>query len=275
MVITTTVDSGTPTTITLNFAYDASGTPMSVSRNGTTYYYATNLQGDITAILNSAGTALVQYTYDAWGNIHTTATNEALAEANPLRYRGYVYDTETEYYYVSTRYYHPDTNRFLNSDILISTGQGILGNNMFAYCRNNPVCRIDVSGMQSVDCFDEDGIPLSNNELTDNGGGGAVTSNGNTGAQAYQVNPSNPLGKISYTPKVIEQMQKGVGEYHSYPAVVDNYGGYGEQSIIVGNDGRVYFTLRIDGYYNGNHGQFCYIWDEFNVCNHRFFEVYY
>ena len=146
MVITTTVDSGTPTTITLNFAYDASGTPMSVSYNGTAYYYATNLQGDVTATLNSAGTALVQYTYDAWGNIYTTATNEALAEANPLRYRGYVYDTETSWYYLQSRYYDPEVGRFLNADALLSTGQGMLGNNMFAYCNNSPTSLKDPNG---------------------------------------------------------------------------------------------------------------------------------
>ena len=150
MTITTTVDSGTPTTITLNFAYDASGTPMSVSYNGTAYYYASNILGDVSAILTSAGTALVQYTYDAWGNIHTTATNEALAEANPLRYRGYVYDTETEYYYLQTRYYDPEVGRFLNADGFVSTGQGILGNNMFAYCGNSPVVNKDPEGNRIV-----------------------------------------------------------------------------------------------------------------------------
>lgn len=30
-----------------------------------------------------------------------------LGAANPLRYRGYVYDTETGLYYLSSRYYNP------------------------------------------------------------------------------------------------------------------------------------------------------------------------
>ena len=29
---------------------------------------------------------------------------------------------------------------------MVSTGQGLLGNNMFAYCGNNPICRTDSSG---------------------------------------------------------------------------------------------------------------------------------
>ena len=36
--------------------------------------------------------------------------------------------------------------RFINADVFTSTGQGILGNNMFAYCNNNPIIRTDSSG---------------------------------------------------------------------------------------------------------------------------------
>ena len=133
---------------TLYFAYDASGTPLSVTYNGTNYYYATNIQGDVTAILNTSGTAVVQYTYDAWGKLLSTTGSMAsnLGAHNPLRYRGYVYDTETDLYYLQSRYYNPNLCRFINSDALVSTGQGILGNNMFAYCGNDPVNRKDISG---------------------------------------------------------------------------------------------------------------------------------
>ena len=119
-----------------------------MTHNGTTYYYVTNLQGDVTDILNSSGTAVVSYIYDAWGNIRsTTGTLSAtLGKYNPLRYRGYVYDTETKFYYLQSRYYNPDVGRFLNADVFASTGQGILGNNMFAYCGNNPIVRKDPSG---------------------------------------------------------------------------------------------------------------------------------
>ena len=142
---------------TLYFAYDASGTPMSVTYNGTNYYYATNLQGDVTAILNASGTAVVQYTYDAWGKILTTTGSMAstLGVHNPLRYRGYVYDTETTLYYLQSRYYAPELGRFINADAYISTGRGILGNNMFAYCRSNLVCRVDKLGLVEMDCFDQ------------------------------------------------------------------------------------------------------------------------
>ena len=133
---------------TLNFTYDASGTPLSVVYNGTYYYYVTNLQGDVVAILDHTGAAQVCYTYDAWGRVMSTTEDMAstLGVLNPLRYRGYVYDPETSLYYLQSRYYNPALGRFINADALSSTGQGLLGNNMFAYCLNNPVNGCDPCG---------------------------------------------------------------------------------------------------------------------------------
>ena len=36
-----------------------------------TFYYVLNAQGDVVALINSAGTIYASYTYDAWGNILT------------------------------------------------------------------------------------------------------------------------------------------------------------------------------------------------------------
>ena len=91
---------------------------------------------------------------------------------NPLRYRGYVYDIETGLYYVSSRYYDPEVGRFINADVLVSTGQGLLGNNMFSYCRNNPVRRVDVTGTADVDYLDEtDDVGLDHEEAGRPNGG--------------------------------------------------------------------------------------------------------
>ena len=63
-----------------------------------------------------------------------------------IKLGSYVYDTETGLYYLQSRYYDPKVGRFINADAFASTGQGVLGNNMFAYCGNNPVSREDGSG---------------------------------------------------------------------------------------------------------------------------------
>lgn len=90
----------------------------------------------------------VEYTYDAWGRVLSITGSKAstVGRYNPLRYRGYVYDNETELYYLQSRYYDPAWGRFINADGYASTGQGFAGNNAFAYCNNNPVMYFDAAG---------------------------------------------------------------------------------------------------------------------------------
>ena len=133
---------------TLYFTYGVLG-PITVTWNGETYYYALNGQGDVTGIFDGNGTLVVTYAWDnAWGYnpIPEGVMASTLGELNPLRYRSYVYDTETGYYYLQSRYYDPEIGRFINADGLVATGQGLLGNNMFAYCLNNPAFYADESG---------------------------------------------------------------------------------------------------------------------------------
>ena len=136
------------TTETHNFFYDNSGKPYAMQVNGTTYYYVTNLQGDVMGMVDSSGNSVASYTYDPYGKL-LTATG-TLAEKNPLRYRGYYYDSESGLYYLQSRYYDPATRRFINADSYASTGQGLIGHNMFAYCSNLPISTIDLNGHVAV-----------------------------------------------------------------------------------------------------------------------------
>ena len=128
---------------TLDFSYDANGMPLTVTHNGTVYYYITNLQGDVMSVERADGGSGAQYAYDAWGNI--IAMSGTLAELNPLRYRGYVYDQETGFYYLNSRYYDPEIGRFINADRQLALKDAI-GTNLFAYCFNNPVSLGDGEG---------------------------------------------------------------------------------------------------------------------------------
>ena len=132
----------------MHFTYDAVG-PMSVNFNGTEYFYLKNAQGDVTGLVDSTGAKVVAYTYgpwgEAWGVSGTLAST--LGDLNPLRYRGYAYDTETGLYYVSIRYYDPEIGRWINADDAIAgVGGDIRGYNLFAYCMNNPVNMRDGCG---------------------------------------------------------------------------------------------------------------------------------
>ena len=134
----------------MDFIYDNNGKPYAFYYDGTLYYYITNLQGDVIRIIDTAGATICTYTYDAWGRLLNSSTNQ-IFKANPIRYRGYYYDTESGLYYLGSRYYDPQVKRFINADGYASTGQGFVGCNMFAYCGNNPIRFVDLNG-----CFWEE-----------------------------------------------------------------------------------------------------------------------
>ena len=148
-VVRETVKANNSVTYVLDFLYDESGRPFALnySTNGssfTTYYYILNMQGDVVKLVTSSASAVATYEYDAWGNILSKSGN--MADKNPLRYRGYYYDAETGFYYLQSRYYDPANRRFINADSYVSTGQGFVGTNMFAYCNNSPVIYMDDTG---------------------------------------------------------------------------------------------------------------------------------
>ena len=122
--------------------------------NNETYYYEKNVQGDIIAIRDSMNQLRARYTYDTWGNILsiTDSYNNSITDTehigciNPYRYRSYYYDTETNLYYLNSRYYNPVWGRFINADGIVGANQDILSYNLYAYCSNNPVIRKDLNG---------------------------------------------------------------------------------------------------------------------------------
>lgn len=173
-VVRETIGSGTTAKV-LDFIYDESGKPFALKyTNGTatpaTYYYVLNLQGDVVGLIDASGVWYAQYSYNAWGEITQVlgrvgnkllsvqgSAPDHIANINPLRYRGYYYDTETGWYYLQSRYYDPVTHRFINADSLASTGQGFTGTNMFAYCNNNSIMLRDNAGQEPVETLDTDG----------------------------------------------------------------------------------------------------------------------
>lgn len=133
---------------TVFFYYDTDGSPMCMSYNGLMYYYVKNLQGDIVKIINQNGLEYAEYVYDAWGNILSETGDPIIRNLNPFRYRGYVYDTETNFYYLQSRYYDPSAGRFINADeIKYISPDEMLSSNLFTYCSNNPVNYVDLNGM--------------------------------------------------------------------------------------------------------------------------------
>lgn len=149
------------------FFYDADGNPSGVRyKNGSTttdYYFVCNWRGDVIRIYDGAGAVVANYNYDAWGNvISVTGANGAvitdpthIANVNPLRYRGYYYDSETGLYYLRSRYYDPAVKRFINEDEQLSLDKGVQGQNLFCYADNNPVVRYDPDGKDALDVVND------------------------------------------------------------------------------------------------------------------------
>ena len=138
-------------TNTVHYSYDANGDLVYMTLNGTIYYYERNGQDDIIGLVDSNMNEVVTYTYDSWGNPLGTGGSLAstVGAVNPFRYRGYCYDSDTGLYYLQSRYYDPNTGRFLNADDTDTLGadnENLISENLFAYCGNNPVMNSDPDG---------------------------------------------------------------------------------------------------------------------------------
>ena len=153
--------------VTILYRYGVKGLSSIVVKKGEDtqkYVCRTNILGDVIAIYNTDGDLQCKYNYDAWGNhrignarnelIYDSATGiiatgyeNHIAILNPIRYRGYYYDTETGLYYLQSRYYDATLCRFLNRDnVNYLEPESIHGLNLYAYCNNNPVMFADPSG---------------------------------------------------------------------------------------------------------------------------------
>ena len=131
---------------TLMWLYGADGDYLGFTLNGAEYYYVKNMQGDVVAIADENRQIVVTYLYNDYGKIESVSGSlaDTVGALNPIRYRGYYYDDETGFYYLQSRYYDPQICRFINADSQINND--IIGNNLFAYCSNNPIIRADGRG---------------------------------------------------------------------------------------------------------------------------------
>ena len=102
-------------------------------------------------MLDADGKTAAEYSYDAWGNCIVLENVNGIANTNPLRYKGYYYDSDTGLYCIGSRYYDSNTGRYINANSANSVLQGEL--NLFEY-DTNPMKYVsqqttDLSGMGS------------------------------------------------------------------------------------------------------------------------------
>ena len=183
--------------------------------------YRKNLFGDVTAIYNGT-TKVAEYVYDAWGNCTITLDKKSCGTSNPFRYRGYYFDNDLQMYYLLTRYYDPQTGRFINADTPeYLDPKTINGLNLYAYCRNNPVMHTDPYGTDiSYDCNIDEGYDPEDDLLQNGGGGGGGGSAVTTTGSSYGSYGGTSYGNLVY------------GSYSS-----SNYGSYTNSRTTYGNSG--------------------------------------
>ena len=126
------------------YFYDSTGL-LGFEYEGNKYYYIKNLQNDIVGITDSSYNQIVVYEYDPWGEVLNIKDNQGnditdtnhIGIINPFRYRGYYYDSETNLYYLNSRYYSPELCRFLNADQIVCSNYDVISFNLYLYVSNN------------------------------------------------------------------------------------------------------------------------------------------
>lgn len=116
--------------------------PHAVKRasDGARFYYTTQQPGHVTALVNTSNQVVNRYAYTPFGV--ALSTTEAVAQ--PFRFTGREFDSETGLYYYRARYYDPALARFISEDPIGLAG----GVNLYAYVGNDPVNYTDPSGLE-------------------------------------------------------------------------------------------------------------------------------
>lgn len=145
------ITSLTKGNIHLYFRYDNNHQLIGLSDGDDEYYYIRDMLGNIHGIINSTGSYVVKYSYNAFGvpniSIQSGYQNNIVANNNPFMFKGYYYDDETGLYYCNYRYYYTLIARWISPDSFTYLNpQSLIGINLYSYCENNPIMYVDENG---------------------------------------------------------------------------------------------------------------------------------
>ena len=211
--------------------------------------------------------------YDAYGNCTIlSTTNSTIANANPFRYRGYYFDSETGFYYLNARYYNPEWRRFISpDDTAYLDSENVNGLNLYCYCGNDPVNYCDPSGHEPEwieNILLGIGIialtALAVTALTFTGGtaGAFFLAAGKTALVGLQI--ATTAGAVSGVIRTGMSLGKNISSGNSFSETMYNAGrsflaGFGDGFL----NGAIYYastaiisigTYKLLGLYNGGYG---------------------
>ena len=173
-IIVNTCYNGSTISEKIEYIYDVNtiiGMKYTKGSNTNTYYFERNILGDVLGIYDLNGNLKVKYLYDAYGNctVSNETTDQQLAKVNPIRYRGYYYDVETNLALVSSRYYSPELGRFIQpADVSSLNPQSINGLNLYTYAVNNPIIFDYNSSVGNIETAIGSVHSVANSEVSNN-----------------------------------------------------------------------------------------------------------
>ena len=135
----------------LIYSYSSNGIIQSVSeisnKDIKTYFYLIDIIGNIVGLVDGNGNIVVEYDYSSYGKVEVKKDTVGISKKDHIRYKGYIYDEETQLYYLISRYYDPEIGRFISPDsVEYIEPSSISGLNLYVYCCNDPINMYDPSG---------------------------------------------------------------------------------------------------------------------------------
>lgn len=113
-----------------------------LAKGSAVYVPMYGVNGNVIAYVDSHGTVVAEYVYDAFGN--TISKRGSMADSFSLMYSTKYYDRELGLYYYGKRYYCPKIGRWMSRDPIGEEG----GANLYQFCGNSPVNCFDPLGMK-------------------------------------------------------------------------------------------------------------------------------
>ena len=112
-----------------------------IDKDGNEYYYNADALGTTVSVTGTDGSVINTYTYDPWGNV----LNSVEEIANDFTFvGGYgLMQNDSGTYFVRARNYDSQTGRWISPDPIGING----GENLYVYVSNNPISKIDYSGL--------------------------------------------------------------------------------------------------------------------------------
>ena len=114
---------------------------LAVSIDGVFYIPCYDHNGNIILYVSESGSIAAQYTYDPYGNVTEQSGN--LTTQFSFGFSTKYQDREASMVGYQRRFYRPDLGRWLNRDPIEEEG----GENLYAFCVNNPISLFDKFGM--------------------------------------------------------------------------------------------------------------------------------